>query len=95
MELQVEAKTRVVNMRNEPYDICICRPSKWGNPFRIPRDGSREVVISRYRGWLKNQLSLLADLHELKGLRLGCVCKPMACHGDVLVEQIEALDVCG
>ena len=28
----------------------------------------------------------------LRGKRLGCVCKPKACHGDVLVELIEGPD---
>lgn len=31
----------------------------------------------------------MAALPELKG-RLGCWCKPEACHGDVLVELLEA-----
>lgn len=28
---------------------------------------------------------LLKDLHELKGKTLGCFCKPLSCHGDILV----------
>jgi len=28
-------------------------------------------------------------LKELKGKRLGCFCKPQACHGDVFVEYLE------
>jgi hypothetical protein len=31
-----------------------------------------------------------ADLHELKDKRLGCYCKPLACHGDVYVELLNA-----
>jgi hypothetical protein len=33
---------------------------------------------------------LLNDLHELEGKTLGCFCKPLACHGDVLKDLVEA-----
>jgi hypothetical protein len=82
-------KTVVVNMREEPYDVMICRPTKWGNPFKIGWDGTRKQVIEKYRRYLQSRPDLMAALHELKGKRLGCVCKPQACHGDVLVELIE------
>ena len=29
------------------------------------------------------------DLHELKDKVLGCWCKPLSCHGDILVELIK------
>jgi len=82
-------KTRVVNCKKEPYDVYIGRPSKWGNPYRIGPDGSREEVIEKYRRHLLNQPELLADLDELRGKVLGCWCAPQACHGDVLVELLE------
>ena len=74
-------------MRKEPFDIYIGRPSKWGNPFRIGKDGSREDVIQKYRDWILANSNLMAQLPlELKGKTLGCWCKPNACHGDVLAE---------
>jgi len=76
----------VVNSAKHPYDIYIGRPSKWGNPFVIGRDGTREQVIAKYRDWIKTKPKLLASLRELAGKRLGCHCKPKSCHGDVLVE---------
>jgi hypothetical protein len=33
----------------------------------------------------------LGRLHELKGKKLGCWCKPQACHGDILTKLIELL----
>ena len=79
--------TRVVHCKNEPFDVYIGRPSKWGNPFRIGKDGSREDVIEKYRHWILANPSLMAHLRsELKGKTLGCWCKPNACHGDVLAE---------
>lgn len=81
--------TRVVNKRVEPYEIYIGRGSKWGNPFVIGRDGTREEVIAKYRKYILNNLCLMSQLGELKDKVLGCFCKPLACHGDVLVELAE------
>jgi len=83
--------TIVVNLKKEASDVYIGRGSKWGNPFSIGRDGTRAEVIEKYRRYLELSPKLLADLHQLKGKRLGCFCKPMGCHGDVLVEFIEKL----
>jgi len=67
-------------------DVDIGRGSKWGNRFVIGRDGSRDDVISKYREWILKNDELLGCLEELKDKVLGCYCKPLACHGDVLVE---------
>jgi len=78
----------VVNLRHEPYDVLIARPSKWGNPFQIGRDGTREQVIRMYEVHVHRRPDLLAALPELVGKRLGCCCKPEACHGDVLLKLL-------
>ena len=89
------ARTQVVNVKREPYDVYIGRPmpgrpgSPFGNPFRIGEHGTRDEVIDRYRQWLLSQPKLMAELESLKGRRLGCWCHPARCHGDVLVELIE------
>lgn len=80
------ALTEVVNIRHESYSVLIDRRTKWGNPFRLDRDGTRAEVIAKYKAWIQTQPQLLASLHELKGQRLGCWCAPLACHGDVLAE---------
>lgn len=82
---------RVINLsrREEKYDVYVGRGSKWGNRFIIGKDGSREEVISKYRKWILENDKLLNCLNELKGKVLGCYCKPLACHGDVLVELVE------
>ncbi|HEY1298122.1 MAG TPA: DUF4326 domain-containing protein [Chloroflexota bacterium] len=81
--------TRVVHLRREPYDVRIDRPSKWGNPYRMPEDGDRATVIAKYRDYILSEPALLAALPELRGRALGCWCKPLACHGDVLVELLD------
>jgi Domain of unknown function (DUF4326) len=83
-----EKNTRVVNCRKEPYDIYIGRPSLWGNPFEIGKDGSREEVVAKYRQWISTQPDLLDRIHTLEGKTLGCWCSPKPCHGDVLIDLI-------
>ncbi len=83
--------TRVVHYKREPCDIYIGRPSKWGNPFHVGPDGTRQEVIAKYRAWIAQQPKLMKALPELEGKTLGCWCKPEACHGDVLVELVEQL----
>jgi hypothetical protein len=80
---------RVVNLRNEKYEVYIGRGGKWGNPFVIGKDGSREIVIKKYKEYLLGNKELLESLKELEGKVLGCYCKPYGCHGDVLVEMLE------
>lgn len=83
--------TRVVNRRLYPFDVYIGRGSRWGNPFSH-KEGTqalfvvktRAQAIERYEEWILKQPELLAALSELKGKVLGCYCKPLACHGDVL-----------
>ncbi len=81
----------VVHCKRDKYDVYIGRPSKWGNPFEIGKDGDRGTVIKKYREWITNGKGkhLLKDIHELKGKILGCWCYPNACHGDVLHELSE------
>ena len=85
--------TRVVNLRHEEYDVLIARPSKWGNPFQIGRDGDRERVIKLYEFHVCRRPDLLAALPEMAGQRLGCHCKPEACHGDVLLKLLHELNL--
>lgn len=86
-------KTRVVNIKHgKVYDVYIGRPSKWGNPFHIGVDGTREQVIKKYSKWIRKNKKLMDSLSELKGKRLGCYCAPLPCHGDVLVDLVSGLD---
>jgi hypothetical protein len=70
------------------FDVDITRPSKWGNPFVVGRDGDRTDVVAMYRAHVLTQPELLRALGELAGKRLGCVCAPQLCHGDVLAELV-------
>lgn len=71
----------------EALDEYIGRPSRWGNPHRLLREGDRLVVLQAYldgRSWPA------AELESLRGRRLGCPgnCFPRSCHGLILVAAL-------
>ena len=47
---------KVVNRHSERFQIYIGRGTMWGNPYIIGRDGSREVVLDKYRNTCGNVL---------------------------------------
>lgn len=85
--------SKVVNCKTDPFDVYIGRPSKWGNPFTIGKDGNRQEVIEKYRKYILSNQELLDSLEELRGKVLGCWCKPKSCHGDVLLDLLETDDI--
>lgn len=86
---------KVVNLKTgEKYDVYIGRGSKWGNPFSHMKHSQAEVIVDSreeaiecYKNWIQFRPDLIADAkRELKGKVLGCFCKPLDCHGDVLLK---------
>lgn len=64
--------------------------SEWMNPFSAAKYG-REECIEKFEELMRKRLQEAPErwhrkLQELSGKRLGCWCKPKACHGDVLVK---------
>ena len=65
--------------------------SIWANPFREGGDISRQGTIDLYESLMRERLARsprfwTRQLRALRGKRLGCWCKPLPCHGDVLVK---------
>jgi hypothetical protein len=89
----MDDEPKVVHCKKDKFDVYIGRPSKWGNPFAIGKDGTREQVIEKYRSWIPTQPELIAALPELKDKVLGCWCAPQACHGDVLAKLANSRDI--
>lgn len=91
---------RVLNKKNDARFITqlrgevvyIGRGSKWGNPFAIGKDGSREEVITKYMERLVESPQLLEAIPELTGKFLSCYCAPEACHGDILIDMANPID---
>lgn len=79
--------TKVLNIKDCDKGVFIGRPSKWGNPFVIGKDGSRLEVLRKYKAWINSQLELVAEAKkELRGKDLVCFCAPKPCHGDILLQ---------
>lgn len=72
--------------------VYIGRGSALGNPYVIGKHGTREEVISMYRGWLTKKIEqkdpevkqALSNLHAES--KLVCFCHPVPCHGAVIDE---------
>jgi hypothetical protein len=82
-------KPAVLNKKDGPHQgaVYIGRPTKWGNPLVIGKDGTRADVVAKYETWLRSKPDLMAAAkRELQGMDLVCFCAPLACHGDVLLK---------
>lgn len=81
--------TKVVNLRKESYDVYIGRGSPFGNPYHVKVYG-RAGCIELYARWfyqrLRNDVTFVEQVESLRGKTLGCYCKPLDCHGDIIVE---------
>jgi len=79
---------QVFNKRTgAPRDaVYVGRATKWGNPWRIGRDGTRAEVVNRYREWAETEPQASQIRAELRGKDLVCWCRPLLCHADVLLE---------
>lgn len=97
--------TRVINIKKQPeyqaekstqgYEY-IGRGSYWGNPYSIYEEGNdREEVIRKYRydfDFEKFPNKEKSEVYKLAGKRLGCFCKPLSCHGDILADFLNSWD---
>lgn len=76
------------HLRDVPYGaVYVGRPSVFGNPFVVGKDGTREQVIKFYETWVHDQPRLIDHIKKtLKGKDLVCFCAPLPCHADVLLK---------
>ena len=68
--------------KNNKFNI---QASKWRNPF--PKE-EWEDCLPKYVQYIRAEQSLIADLPQLRGMQLGCFCKPDDCHGDILIKLL-------
>ncbi len=94
-------QTVVVNINSEPFDVYIGRAGHgqdgyFGNPFRIGHGISREDAVKRFQRYLADRIEKDSEFKRrilaLKGKRLGCFCKPKACHGDVIADWLNKME---
>jgi len=76
--------------------VNVMRPSEFGNPFVIGRDGTRQEVVEKYRVWLWQRLQKDPEFRmrvkALHGKTLVCCCAPKLCHADVLARAAKWLN---
>jgi hypothetical protein len=70
--------------------VVVSRPSRWGNPWRIDGETTREAAIIRFRkALLGNRLdfSVKKVRLDLAGKNLACWCAlGLPCHADILLD---------
>ena len=90
---------QVINSHHESGGEYIGRGSPLGNPWPIKGTDTREIVIARYKVYLRQQIekghpTIIAELERLAELamqgplKLSCFCAPEACHGDIVKETL-------
>lgn len=94
-------QTVVVNIHKEPFDVYIGRRGRgqdgyFGNPFCIGHGISREDTVNRFQKYfaerIENDSEFKRRILALKGKRLGCFCRPKACHGDVIADWLNKME---
>jgi len=89
-------ENKIVHCKKDKYDIYIGRPSYYGNPFTIGKDGDREKVIQKYIEYFYKRISsdkiFKFRIKNLKDKILGCWCAPLKCHGDIIIEWLNKND---
>ncbi len=81
--------------------VNVARPGKWGNPFIVSKDGTRDECCDWYSLMLCGQFMLcgspsIAEMREakafvcenieqLRGHNLACWCRAGRCHADTLL----------
>lgn len=97
--------TTCVNIKKNKYDVYIGRGSIYGNPYTHLtlqntkaqyQTKSRDESIQKYKEYFYNKLEtdieFLDNVLLLKDKTLGCYCKPLPCHGDIICEFLNNID---
>ena len=101
-----KSETTVVNLRDVPFDVKICRgeygaipppPEEgcFGNPFRVQehgRDGAIRLFKTYFYVRIEGDPEFKKAVLSLKGKRLGCHCLPQRCHGEVIKEYLDRVE---
>ena len=87
--LMTTERPRIVNI-NKPSSldnlIIVDRGSKWGNPFVMGPDGTRDDVCDLFEKYAEWRLTIQPNwLKDLRGKDLGCHCAPKRCHAETLL----------
>jgi hypothetical protein len=73
--------------RNMNFYVPGTYQSKWANPYPLSKY-TRSQSMKLYEKYIRES-DLYNHLGELKGKVLGCWCKPLLCHGDILIKLMK------
>ena len=94
--INIKKKTKYQSLKSTPEYEYIGRNSYWGNPYSMFEKGEdRDEVIRKYKydfDYEKFPNKEKSKVYKLAGKRLGCFCKPQACHGDILADFLNSWD---
>jgi hypothetical protein len=93
--LPKEYKDKIVHCKRQKYDVYVGRPSIFGNPFKIGKDGDRLEVIIKFENYFLYKINtdeqFKRAIDKLKGKVLGCYCAPKDCHARIIVDYLEGV----
>ncbi|MFT6371805.1 MAG: hypothetical protein ACJAZT_000534 [Gammaproteobacteria bacterium] len=99
--VNIKRESQYESLKSTPEYEYIGRGSYWGNPYSMIGGNDeggiddRDEVIRKFK--YDFDLDLFPnkekkELIKLEGKRLGCFCKPAACHGDILADYLNSRD---
>lgn len=99
--INIKTESQYGTSNTDSYEY-IGRGSYWGNPYSMydledleEGESPRDVVIRKFKYDFDYDKFLNVEknqVYKLAGKRLGCFCKPHACHGDVLADFLNSWD---
>ena len=85
---------RVVNKYHSDFDVNIQRGTMWGNYVGKDCDNRPDAIAAfkdDFIAKIRNGEIKREHLETLRGMRLGCTCKPLPCHGDMIALVVNKL----
>ena len=85
-------RKRTKGWKMPPNTVYVGRGTKWGNPFRLGKDGTAQLCVAQFRAFLQelwgtDMAGPEAIRYQLRGKDLACWCPlDQPCHADVLLE---------
>ena len=78
-------RKRIAGWKMPPNTVSVTRPGRYGNPFRVGRDGTAQECVDKFRAAMP-EFARQAYRQELRGKNLACWCRlDQPCHADVLL----------
>ena len=84
-------RKRTKGWRMPPNAVYVGRPSKWGNPYKVGREGTALDCVFKYQNWIMGNIWSIPNpqlaREELRDKDLVCWCAlDVSCHADILLE---------